>query len=252
MQKKIALITGGSRGLGRSGAMALAARNVGVILTYRSQKTEAEQAVADIERQAGKAVALQLDVGDSSQFSQFAELVKATLQATWGRETFDYLVNNAGVAGHAPIIETTEAQFDELMRVHLKGPFFLTKALLPLIAQGGKILNVSTGLTRFAIPGYAAYATMKGGIEVLTQYLAKELGARGISVNVLAPGAIETDFGGGAVRDNPQLNAFLASQTALGRVGKPDDIGGIIGSLLSDDATWINAQRIEASGGMMI
>lgn len=252
MQKKIALITGGSRGLGRSGAMALAARNVGVILTYRSQKTEAEQAVADIERQAGKAVALQLDVGDSSQFSQFAELVKATLQATWGRETFDYLVNNAGVAGHAPIIETTEAQFDELMRVHLKGPFFLTKALLPLIAQGGKILNVSTGLTRFAIPGYAAYATMKGGIEVLTQYLAKELGARGISVNVLAPGAIETDFGGGAVRDNPHLNAFLASQTALGRVGKPDDIGGIIGSLLSDDATWINAQRIEASGGMMI
>lgn len=252
MQQKIALITGGSRGLGRSGALALAARNVGVIITYRSQKSEADRTVADIEGLSGKAVALQLDVGNSSQFGHFAEQVKATLQATWGRENFDYLVNNAGVAGHAPITETSEALFDELMNVHLKGPFFLTKALLPLIAQGGKILNVSTGLTRFAFPGYGAYATMKGGIEVLTRYLAKELGSRGISANVLAPGAIETDFGGGAVRDNPQLNAFIASQTALGRVGKPDDIGSVISSLLSEDATWINAQRIEASGGMMV
>ncbi|HRI65101.1 MAG TPA: SDR family oxidoreductase [Polyangium sp.] len=250
MHKKIALITGGSRGLGRSGALALASRGVDVIFTYRSQKGEAEQVVAEIEKRSGKAVALHLDVGDSSSFAAFAQQVKQALKDTWGRENFDYLVNNAGVGGHAPFAETTEAQFDELMRVHLKGPFFLTQALLPSIAQGGKILNITTGLTRFTMPGYSAYATMKGAMETLTKYQAKELGARGISVNALAPGAIETDFGGGAVRDNPQLNAFIASQTALGRVGKPDDIGNLIAAILSDDATWMNAQRIEASGGM--
>ncbi len=250
MHKKIALITGGSRGLGRSGALALASRGVDVIFTYRSQKGEAEQVVAEIEKRSGKAVALHLDVGDSSSFAAFAQQVKQALKDTWGRDDFDYLVNNAGVGGHAPFAETTEAQFDELMRVHLKGPFFLTQALLPSIAQGGKILNITTGLTRFAMPGYSAYATMKGAMETLTKYQAKELGARGISVNALAPGAIETDFGGGAVRDNPQLNAFIASQTALGRVGKPDDIGNLMAAILSDDATWMNAQRIEASGGM--
>lgn len=250
MQKKIALITGGSRGLGRSAALALAGRGVDVIFTYRSQKGEADQVVAEIEKRSGKAVALHLDVGDSSSFPAFVQQVKQALKDTWGREDFHYLVNNAGIGGHAAFADTTEAQFDELMRVHLKGPFFLTQALLPSIAQGGKILNITTGLTRFAMPGYSAYATMKGAMETLTKYQAKELGARGISVNALAPGAIETDFGGGAVRDNPQLNAFIASQTSLGRVGKPDDIGNLVAAILSDDATWMNAQRIEASGGM--
>lgn len=252
VQNKIALITGGSRGLGRSGALALARRGVGIVLTYRSQKAEADGVVAEIEGQGGKAVALALDVGRSDTFAAFADELKKALQGKWGRENFDFLVNNAGVGVHAGFAQTTEAQFMELMNVHLKGPFFLTQTLLPLITDGGKILNVSTGLSRFAFPGYAAYAAMKGGVEVWTRYLAKELGARRISANVIAPGAIETDFGGGAVRDNAQLNAMIASQTALGRVGKPDDIGGAIATLLADESGWINAQRIEASGGMFL
>jgi len=252
VQNKIALITGGSRGLGRSGALALAKRGVGVVLTYRSQKGEADAVVAEIEKLGGKAVALALDVGDSSTFAAFAEQVKQALRDKWGRDHFDFLVNNAGIAGYASFAQTTEAQFMELMNVHLKGPFFLTQTLLPLMADGGKILNITTGLTRFAFPGYAAYATMKGAIDVLTRYMAKELGARGISAKSRARGAIETDFGGGAVRDNPQLNAMIAAQTALGRVGKPDDIGGAIASLLADESGWINAQRIEASGGMNV
>lgn len=252
MQNKIALITGGSRGLGRSGALAVARRGAGVIVTYRSQKGEADAVVKEIEGLGGKAVALQLDVGDSSTFAAFTKEVTKALRDTWGRENFDYLVNNAGVGVHASFAETTEAQFMELMNVHFKGPFFLTQALLPLLANGGSILNVSTGLTRFSFPGYGAYASMKGAIEVFTHYLAKELGARGIRANTLAPGAIETDFGGGAVRDNAQLNAFIASQTALGRVGKPDDIGGAIAALLSDESGWFNSQRVEASGGYFV
>lgn len=252
VQTKIALITGGSRGLGRSGALTLAKRGVGIVLTYRSQKGEAEAVVAEVEKLGGKAVALALDVGESATFAAFAEQVKHALREKWGRDNFDYLVNNAGVAGHASFAQTTEAQFMELMNIHLKGPFFLTQTLLPLMADGGKILNITTGLTRFAFPGYAAYATMKGAVDVLTRYMARELGARGISANSLAPGAIETDFGSGAVRDNPQLNAMIASQTALGRVGKPEDIGGAIAALLSDESGWINAQRIEASGGMNV
>jgi NAD(P)-dependent dehydrogenase (short-subunit alcohol dehydrogenase family) len=178
--------------------------------------------------------------------------VRQALEQTWQRASFDYLVNNAGTGLDAPIAQTTEAQFDEMYNVHLKGVFFLTQALLPLIADGGRILNVSSGLTRFALPGKAAYAAMKGAVEVLTRYLAKELGVRGISANTIAPGAIETDFGGGIVRDNPQVNAFVASQTALGRVGVPDDIGGVIATLLGEHSGWINAQRIEVSGGMFI
>jgi NAD(P)-dependent dehydrogenase (short-subunit alcohol dehydrogenase family) len=170
----------------------------------------------------------------------------------WQRERFDYLVNNAGIGRYAPIAETTEAIFDELMNVHFKGVFFLTQTLLPLIKDGGRILNVSTGLTRFAMPNYGAYASMKGAIEVLTKYLAKELGPRGIAVNVIAPGAIETDFGGGRVRDNAELNQHVASLTALGRVGLPDDIGGAIAMLLAPGSGWINAQRVEASGGMLL
>jgi NAD(P)-dependent dehydrogenase (short-subunit alcohol dehydrogenase family) len=197
-------------------------------------------------------VALPLDAGDVASFAGFAEAVRQALEQTWQRASFDYLVNNAGTGLDAPIAQTTEAQFDEMYNVHLKGVFFLTQALLPLIADGGRILNVSSGLTRFALPGKAAYAAMKGAVEVLTRYLAKELGVRGISANTIAPGAIETDFGGGIVRDNPQVNAFVASQTALGRVGVPDDIGGVIATLLGEHSGWINAQRIEVSGGMFI
>ena len=252
MEKKIAIITGGSRGLGRSAAIKLAERGVDVIFTYRTRKDDADAVAAQMQRFGAQGLALPLDVGDSSTFASFGERVKAELQSRWQRESFDYLVNNAGSGINAPFAETSEAQFDLMMNVHLKGVFFLTQTLLPLLADGGKILNVSSGLARFSLPGFAAYASMKGAVEVLTRYLAKELGGRGISVNVLAPGAIATDFGGGAVRDNPELNAFIASQTALGRVGQPDDIGGAIASLLSDDCRWINAQRIEPSGGVFI
>ncbi|WP_342052838.1 MULTISPECIES: SDR family NAD(P)-dependent oxidoreductase [unclassified Cupriavidus] len=247
----IALITGGSRGLGRNAAEHLARQGTDIILTYRGNRAEAEAAVAAARAQGRRAVALQLDVGDSSTFDAFATNVKSVL-ADWQRTHFDFLVNNAGVGIHALIAETTEAQFDELMRVHLKAPYFLTQKLLPLIADGGRILNVSSGLARFSMPGYAAYGAMKGGVEVLTRYMAKELGARQISVNSLAPGAIETDFGGASVRDNPQVNAMVASVTALGRPGLPDDIGGVVAALLSPGTKWINAQRIEASGGMLV
>jgi len=249
---KIALVTGGSRGLGKDMALSLAGKGTDLILTYNSKKAEAEEVVAAIEALGRKAVALQLDVSDSGSFAAFAQSVREALTQTWERSSFDFLVNNAGIGINAPFAETTEEQFDRLMNIQLKGPFFLTQALLPLIADGGRIVNISTGLTRFALPGYAAYASMKGGVEVLTRYLAKELGPRGIAVNVVAPGAIETDFGGGAVRDNQQINQFVASQTALGRVGKPEDIGGVVASLLSEDNRWVNAQRIEASGGMFL
>lgn len=252
MNNKIALVTGGSRGLGRNAALKLAARGVDIILTYRSGEAEAIAVVAEIEQLGGKAVALQLDVGMVATFPDFIARLEAALQSRWQRCTVDYLLNNAGIGIHADFAETTEAQFDQLLNIHLKGVFFLTQAVLPLIADGGRILNVSTGLTRFALPGFAAYAAMKGGVEVLTRYLAKELGPRGIAVNVLAPGAVETDFGGGTVRDNAGMNAFVASQTALGRVGLPDDIGQVVAVLLADESGWINAQRIEASGGMFL
>ena len=248
----IALITGGSRGLGKSMALKLAEHGTDVVLTYRSNQGEAEAVVATIQKLGRRAVALPLDVGKAASFKAFAEQLRASLQQHWQRDQFNYLVNNAGIGIHARFADTTEAQFDELVNIHFKGAFFLTQALLPMIADGGRILNVSSGLARFALPGYAAYASMKGAIEVLTRYLAKELGARGIAVNTLAPGAIETDFGGGVVRDNADVNAFVASQTALGRVGKPDDIGGVVAALLSKDSGWINGQRIEASGGMFI
>ena len=248
----IVLITGGSRGLGRSAALAAARTGIDVVLTYRQQAAEAQAVVAEITALGRRAVALPLDVGDVRSFEGFAAQLTQALQTHWQRERFDFLVNNAGMGVHAPITDTTEAQFDALVNVHLKGVFFLIQRLLPLMNDGGRILNLSSGLARFALPGYAAYAAMKGAIEVLSRYLAKELGPRGIAVNVVAPGAIETDFGGGVVRDDRGVNAFLASQTALGRVGQPDDIGGVIAALLSDDNRWITAQRIEASGGMFI
>jgi NAD(P)-dependent dehydrogenase (short-subunit alcohol dehydrogenase family) len=248
----IALVTGGSRGLGKNTALHLAAQGSDVVLTYRSSQAQAQQVVREIEAQGRRAVALPLDTGDSGSFDAFAARVRQSLGEVWQRERFDHLVNNAGMGIHASFAETTEAQFDQLMNVHFKGTFFLTQALLPLINDGGRIVNISSGLARFSLPGYAAYAAMKGGIEVLSRYLAKELGPRGIAVNVVAPGAIETDFGGGAVRDNAQLNAFVASQTALGRAGVPDDIGGAIASLLQPGNRWITGQRIEVSGGMFL
>jgi NAD(P)-dependent dehydrogenase (short-subunit alcohol dehydrogenase family) len=249
---KIALVTGANRGLGRNTALALARKGVDVVLTYRSRKDEADATVSAIEKLGRKAVALQLDTGRVADFAAFTAALKAELKKGWDRESFDYLVNNAGIGIRAAFAETTEAQFDSLMNIHLKGVFFLTQALLPILADGGRIVNLSSGLARFSLPGYAAYAAMKGGVEVLTRYLAKELGSRNIAVNTVAPGAIETDFGGGSVRDNKQLNDFVASVTALGRAGVPDDIGPAIASLLSEDSRWINAQRIEISGGMFV
>jgi len=251
-ETKIALITGASRGLGRSMALALARQGVDVVGTYHTGRAEAEAVGAAVEGLGRKAAMLRLDTGAVASFPSFvAELTRA-LGDTWGRARLDYLVNNAGIGIAAPFTETTESDFDRLTAIHLKGVFFLTQALLPLIADGGRIVNVSSGLTRFSLPGHAAYAAMKGGVEVLTRYLAKELGPRGIVVNTVAPGAIETDFAGGAVRDDPRINGFVAGVTALGRVGRPDDIGPAVAALLSEDTRWINGQRIEISGGMFV
>jgi NAD(P)-dependent dehydrogenase (short-subunit alcohol dehydrogenase family) len=249
---KIAIVTGGSRGLGKSMCLHLAAKGHGVLLTYRSKKAAAEDVCALVAKSGQKAVALQLDAGDSKTFGAFAENVKRALRETWNRGDFDFLINNAGMGFYALFAQASEEQFDQLMNVHLKGPFFLTQKLLPLMKDGGRILNMSSGLARFSLPGYSAYAAMKGGIEVLTRYMAKELGARKIAVNVIAPGAIETDFGGGVVRDNKEMNSMIASSTALGRVGLPDDIGGAVAALLSDDCQWVNGQRIEVAGGIFL
>ena len=245
----ITLITGGSRGLGRNMALHIARQGGDVILTYQSRDADALAVVAEIESLGRKAVALQLDSGQVASFAGFVDRVRSALADTWQRDTFNHLVNNAGHGDMGLIAETTEAQFDRLFDVHVKGVFFLTQALLPLLADGGRIVNLSTGLTRFAFPGFGAYAAAKGAIEVLSLYMAKELGSRGIAVNTVAPGAIETDFGGGAVRDNADLNARFAGMTALGRVGVPDDIGAMVAGLLTDNNRWINAQRIEVSGG---
>lgn len=250
--KKIALITGASRGLGRSMALALAARGEDVIGTYHSNKAEAEAVQAAITAKGGKAVFLQLDAGDVTRFAGFAVEVRQALRDVWGRERFDHLVNNAGFGHHAPFAQTNEDAFDKLFNVHLKGVFFLTQTLLPLLEDGGRIINISSGLARFSFPGASAYAAMKGGVEVLTRYLAVELGARGITANTVAPGAIATDFNGGVVRDNPQMNQRVASFAALGRVGEPEDIGPAVASLLGEENRWVNGQRIEISGGMVL
>lgn len=252
MTQKIALITGGSRGLGRSIAIHLAKNGVGIVLTYLNKSDAADEVVAEIAASGGKAVALQLDTSDTAGFAGFQTSLLQSLQQTFGRTSFDYLVNNAGFGAHAAIAETTEADFDALYAVHVKGPFFLTQTLLPMIEDGGHILNLSSGLARFSLAGYGAYAMMKGAVEVFTRYLAQETGPRNISVNTIAPGAIETDFGGGAVRDNQDINGFVASVTAKGRTGLPDDVGGAVASLLTGGNSWITAQRIEVSGGMNI
>lgn len=246
---KITLVTGASRGLGRATALAVARAGGDVVLTYRSRAEDAEAVVAEIEALGRKALAFQLDTSAVAAFAPFAERLAVGLRDSFGRDRFDHLVNNAGHGEQALIAETTEAQFDALVDVHFKGVFFLTQALAPLLADGGRIVNISSGLTRMCFPGYAAYAAAKGAVEVLTRYLAKELGPRGIAVNTVAPGAVETDFGGGAIRDTPELNRTVAGMTALGRVGLPEDIGPVIASLLRADNRWIDAQRIEVSGG---
>jgi len=248
----IALITGGSRGLGRASALHLARAGWDIVLTYQSREDLAREVVAEIQSLGRAALALPLDTARTEAFPALAASLPARLRDTFGRDRLDALVNNAGTGIDAAFLETTEAQFDRMMNVHLKGVFFLTQALVPLLADDARILNVSSGLTRFSFPGKAAYAMMKGGIEVLTRYLAKELGPRGIRVNVLAPGAIATDFGGGVVRDDPRVHAAIAGNTALGRVGEADDIGGAVEALLAPGSAWINGQRIEASGGMLL
>lgn len=252
MKSKIAVITGGSRGLGRSMALHLSQKGADVIITYNSKKEEAMEVVNLIEKNGQKAYALKLDVGDIKSFDTFTKELKDVLKSKWQKDQFNYLVNNAGIGLDATILETTEEQFDLLTNIHFKGPFFLTQKLFPLISDNGKIINISSGLARFSYPGKAVYGALKGAIEVLTRYMAKEFGGRGIIVNTIAPGPIATDFGGGLVRDNETYNKALSSQTALGRVGLADDVGGAVAAILSDESNWINAQRIEVSGGILI
>jgi NAD(P)-dependent dehydrogenase (short-subunit alcohol dehydrogenase family) len=248
----ISIVTGGSRGLGRNTALSIARHGGDVILTYRHGAEGAKAVVAEIEGMGRKAVALQLDVGSIAAIPDFVANVRSALAATWNRDSFDHLINNAGHGEMAAFAETTEAQFDLLFNVHVKGVFFLTQALLPLLSDGGRIINFSSGLTRVSYPGFSAYSAAKGAVEILTVYMAKELGSRGITVNTIAPGAIETDFLGGAVRDTPEYNEAFASMTALGRVGLPDDIGPAVASLIGPDNGWVTAQRIEVSGGQNI
>jgi NAD(P)-dependent dehydrogenase (short-subunit alcohol dehydrogenase family) len=249
---KIVLLTGGSRGLGKESALQLAKTGFDVIITYQTNKIEAENVAKSIKSLGKKSAILQLDVSNSESFESFISSLKETLEKDFGTTKIHALVNNAGSAYYAPIVETTEAAFDAMSSIHLKAPFFLTQKLLPLIKEGGSIVNTSSGLARFSYPNYAAYAIMKAGIDSLTRYQALEFGPLKIRVNSIAPGAIETDFGGGAVRDNKALNDMIANNTALGRVGLPEDIGSVVAFLCSDNSKWINAQRIEVAGGIHI
>lgn len=244
----IAIVTGGSRGIGRSTALALGERGIDVVLTYVSAEKEAHEVVSLLRNQGRKAVALQLDVGKADTFDTFVSTVRHELQRSWSRDSFDYLVNNAGTGGHASFAETSVAAFDELVAVHFKGPFFLTQRLLPLLADGGRIVNMSSGLARYAYPGLSVYSAVKGAIDVLTRVLAVELGPRRILVNSVAPGGIATDFGGGTMRD-PELQKIVAAETPLGRIGEPDDVAGAVAMLLAPETRWITGQRIEVTGG---
>lgn len=249
---KIALLTGGSRGLGKNMALSLAKKGIDIILTYNTKEEEALGVVAEIEQAGQKAVALQLNAGEINSFDAFFSHVTTVLKDKFDTDRFDFLINNAGIGYRGMFAETPEDVFDQLMNIHFKGVYFLTQKALNLINDGGRIINISSGLARFSLPGSSAYACMKGAVETLTRYLAKELGARGIAANIVAPGAIETDFNGGVVRDNKELNAYVAGMTALGRVGLPDDIGGVVAFLCTEDAKWINGQRIEVSGGALL
>lgn len=252
MSNKIALVTGGSRGLGKNMALQLAAKGLDVVITYNSRKDEAAEVVKSIEALGQKAAFIQLDASKSGIYDDFFSRLKPVLKDAFSTEKFDYLVNNAGFGIYKTIEETTEEDFVQLVHIHLMAPFFLSQKAIPFLNDNGGIVNISSGLTRFSFPGYAAYGAMKGGVETLTRYIAKEFGPRGIRANVVAPGAIETDFGGGAVRDNAELNHQLASLTALGRVGQADDLGGVVAFLCSDDSKWVNGQRIEVSGGIFL
>ncbi len=252
MNNKIALITGGSRGLGKNMALALAGKGVDVAFTYHSNQTEAENVAAEIRSLGRRAYFFQLDAGDIKSFDDFYGRVANQLKEETGSPNFDFLINNAGTALYAPFAETTEEQFDAALNIHYKGVFFLTQKGLPFLNGGGRIINISSGLARYSFPGSSAYGSMKGAVEVLTRYLAKELGSRNIAANVVAPGAIATDFGGGRTRDDETVNAQVTALTALGRVGLPDDIGGVVAFLCSDEAKWINGQRIEAAGGIFL
>jgi NAD(P)-dependent dehydrogenase (short-subunit alcohol dehydrogenase family) len=247
--RRVALITGANRGLGRSMAEHLAAAGWGIVGTYRSHPEEADEVARAVAQRGVPVAMLRLDTGRAETFALFAGELAGTLRETFGRDRLDALVNNAGIGLNRSFAETTEEQFDELFRVQVRGPFFLTQRLLPLLADGGSVLNVSSGLTRNAFPERAAYAATKGAIDVLTLHQARELGARGIRVNALAPGATATDFGGGTIRDNPAVQDAVRSTVALGRVGQPDDIGGVAAAILSDGFGWVTGQRIEASGG---
>ncbi len=250
-KNKIALVTGGSRGLGKNMALSLAKKGFDVVLTYNNNKTEADKVVAEIKTTGQAAVTFQLDAGNIKSFDDFFKQATGYLKEHTGSTNFDFLINNAGTGLHANFMDTTEEQFDTALNIHYKGVFFLTQKALPFMNDGGRIINISSGLARFSFPGSSAYASMKGAVEVLTRYLAKELGSRGITANVIAPGAIATDFSGGMVRDNKELNAQISSMTALGRVGLADDIGGVVAFLCTEDAKWVNGQRIEVSGGML-
>ena len=249
---KVALVTGGSRGLGKNTALRLASYGADSIITYHSHKEEADSVVSEIEAKDQRAVALQLDVGDIKSFDGFIQQLSHTLKDKWGRDKFDFLINNAGIGGHATIEQMTEEVFDRLFNIHFKGVYFLTQKAIPLLNDHGRIINISSGLARFTLPGYSAYASMKGAVETFTKYIAKELGDRGITANLVAPGAIETDFTKAAFDADPQRKEMIASLTALGRVGVPDDIGGVVAFLCSEDARWVNGQRLEASGGIFL
>ncbi len=250
--KKIAIVTGGSRGLGKDMALSLAKKNLDVLITYNNNETMAEETVADIKEQGGNAAALHLNMSDFNSLDVFVAAVKDTLNSNFNATHFDYLINNAGMGKTVPFAEVTETIFDEFMNVHYKGVYFLTQKLLPIINEGGGIVNISSGTTRFANPGYSVYASMKGAIETLTKYFAKELGAKGIRANVVAPGPIETDFNSAMIRNNPQFKTMLSSLSPLGRVGNADDIGSVVAFLCTEDAKWINGQRIEVSGGINV
>ena len=252
METKIALVTGGSRGLGKDMAISIAKKGIDIILTYRTNESEANNTVKEIESLGQKAAAIRLDMSEFTSLDNFVKEVLNKLQSTWSTTNLDFLVNNAGMGATVPFHEVTELLFDEFLNVHFKGIYFLTQKLLPNINSGGRIINISSGTTRFANPGYSVYASMKGAIEVFTKYLAKELGSRGIGANVVAPGPIETDFNNAAIRNNPQMKNVLSSLSPLGRVGMPEDIGSVVAFLCTDEARWINGQRIEVSGGINV